>query len=157
VAVGEPAELDAEDELGERRQHDDRQRQQDQRADERDVVEGAAPADAGDDAGGDGDGRRDEDRDDRQLDGDGPGVGKHAVDAATGQRRAEVTGEQALDVVPVLLKEGVVEVVSLGEGDALALSEGPLSCQRLEGVVLVGEHERVHDEGGAEEGEHHLQ
>jgi hypothetical protein len=153
----EPAELDAEDQLGQRCEHHDRQRQDDQGDHQGRVVEQAAPADAGDDAGDQRHGRRDDDGDQRELDGRGPGQLHHVSDLAAGQRGAEVAGEQALHVVPVLHEEGLVEVVALGQDLAHVVGEGSFARQGLEGVILVGEHQRVHDEGGPEEGQDHLQ
>jgi hypothetical protein len=85
-----------------------------------------------------------------------PSVGHHVGDLAAGERATEVAGQHALHVIPVLLQEGLVEVVELGERRPLGRGDGSFADQCLDGVVLVGEHQRIDDERGPEEGQDHL-
>jgi len=74
---------------------------------------------------------------------------------------AEITLEQVLHVVEVAVEEAAdacrVQVVLLRQVGPLGRRHRSFAGERLDGVALAGEHQRVDDQGGPEERQDHLE
>ena len=151
----------AEEVLRQRGQHDGGDAEHQQCEYERGVVEHAGAPDRGDDARGDPEDHGHGHRDHGQLQGDRPGGGEDVADLPPGQRLPEVTPDQAAEVVEVAVEEAAdtcrVQVVLLGQVGPLRGGHRPLPGEGLDRVALPGEHQRVDDQRGPEEGEDHLE
>jgi len=91
-----------------------------------------------------------------QFHGDGEGAGDFINDGAAAEGGAEVPGEDAFQVEPVLDDERVVQVVLVAEGFDQLGGEGLVAGEGSYWVAGGEEHHGVDEEGGAEEDGDHL-
>ena len=156
AVIGNHAELDAEDELGERADHEDRDRDDHQRADQHHVVEEATATQPGEHAGQHADHELEGDRQQGQRDGRRIAVEELGGDPVAEEVGAEVALHQLAHVVAVLHDQRLVEVVLRGERLGVGGRARPLAAAARERVAGREDHGED-QEGGADRHRDHLQ
>ncbi|MPM26784.1 hypothetical protein SDC9_73289 [bioreactor metagenome] len=153
----EDPQLDAEDQLGEGTDDEDRHRDDHQAADRHQGVGPPAASHPGPDAGRDTHDDLEDDRDDGQPQRGREADGELVQDGVAVEVRPQVAADQPAEVVAVLHQDRLVEVVLLGELRHVRRRAGPLAAPSGDRIARQGEHHQEDQERRSDQDRDHLQ